>query len=373
MATNKRKLIIPGMVGFVNNIVLIIAILLSSKGNVYLLAIGTVIGVGCQVLFQLPFAIKNGYKYKIHINLKDKYIKKMLWLVLPIFISSLASQLNFVIDKSLASSFGDGVIVILNNGSKLVSIINGLFIGAIGAVIYPMLSKLSNEDNKESFLNLVVKSVNSVLIITVPITVGAIILAKPIIKLVFERGAFTSDATSMTAVAFSIYSFAMIAFALNDILGKVFYSLKDTKTPMINGSIAVVLNIVLNIVLSKFMGYKGLAVATSISSILCILLLFRSLGKKMGYYGQDKIGKTLAKSTVSALIMGVITYFVYKFLGQAIGLGIIKEAITLILSVGIGAIVYGILIIFFKVEEVNIILDMIKSKTKKINKIKSEI
>ena len=68
--------------------------------------------------------------------------------------------------------------------------------------------------------------------------------------------------------------------------------------------------------------------------------------------------------------MGVVTYFVYKFLGQVIGLGTIKEAITLILSVGIGAIVYGLLVILLKVEEVNIILDMIKSKNKKI---KSEI
>lgn len=364
----KGNFIIPGMVGFPNNIIIITAILLSSNGNVKLLAIGTLVAFASQVLFQLPFAIKNGYKYIPRINLKDEYIKKMMILVIPIFIGSLVSQLNFVIDKSLASTFDDGIIVILNNGSKLTSVISGLFVGAIGAVIYPTLSKLSNDVNKENFTNVVVKSVNSVILITTPIMIGAMVLARPIVKLVFERGAFDATAASMTAVAFSIYAIGMIAFALRDILGKVFYSLKDTTTPMINGSLAVILNIILNIVLSRYIGYAGLALATSISSTICILLLFRSLGKKMGYYGQDKISKTFVKSIIAALVMGVVTYFVYKFLGQVIGLGMIKETITLIVSVSVGALVYGALVILLKIEEVDIILNMIKSKfNKKLN------
>lgn len=363
----RGNFMIPGMIGFPNNIILIIFILLSSKRNIYLLALGVLIGLLSQIVLQLPYAIKSGYKYKLYINLKDEYIRKMLLLIVPIFIGSLVSQLNFMIDKSLASTFGDGVIAILNNGSKLVGIINGLFIGAIATVIYPELSNLSNDNNKDGFIDIVAKSINIVTIITMPIMIGAIILSNPIVNIVYKRGAFDENAANMTSIAFLIYSFAMVAYALRDILNKVFYSLKDTKTPMINGAIGVISNIILNIVLSRYLGYKGLALATSISSIICILLLFRSLNKKISYYGQDKILKTFIKSTISASIMGAITYVSYRFLGQVLGYGTIQEVITLFTSIFMGAVVYVILIILFKINEVNMILSILKDKAQRVS------
>ena len=112
----------------------------------------------------------------------------------------------------------------------------------------------------------------------------------------------------MTAIALIMYSIGMVAFGLRDILGKVFYALQDTKTPMINGAIAMVMNIVLNIILVKYLQLAGLALATSISAIVCIFLLFGSLNKKIGYFGQDKIIKTTIKSIVSAAVMGLIIW-----------------------------------------------------------------
>ncbi|MDO7204828.1 lipid II flippase MurJ [Paraclostridium bifermentans] len=155
------------------------------------------------------------------------------------------------------------------------------------------------------------------------------ILATPVVRILFERGAFNDRSTMLTATALVFYSVGMVGFGLRDILGKVFYSLKDTKTPMINGIIAVVLNIVLNIALVKVMGHGGLALATSLSAIICIILLFISLKKKIGYYGQDKIRSTFIKTVVASLVMGVVTYFVYKFLFGILGLGFIQEAISL--------------------------------------------
>ena len=159
-----------------------------------------------------------------------------------------------------------------------------------------------------------------------------------------------------------MYSIGMVAFGLRDILGKVFYALQDSKTPMINGAIAMVMNIVLNIVLVKYLQLAGLALATSISAIVCIFLLFGSLKKNIGYFGQDKIIKTTVKSIISAVIMGVVTYLVYNILTNLLGLGFIKESISLAVSIGVGVITYGILVIVLKVDEINIITSMIKKK-----------
>ena len=229
-----------------------------------------------------------------------------------------------------------------------------------------MLSRLSSEDNKEKFISSVVQSINSVILLVIPISIGAIVLATPIVKLLFQRGEFDARATSMTAIALIMYSIGMVAFGLRDIIGKVFYALKDTKTPMINGAIAMIMNIVLNIILVKYLQLAGLALATSISAIVCIFLLFGSLKKKIGYFGQDKIIKTTIKSIVAAVVMGIVTYFVYNIVSNLLGLGFANEAVSLAISVGVGAITYGILVVVLKVDEINVITDVMKKKLNKV-------
>lgn len=362
----KGDFTIPGMIGFPNNIVIITSIILSAvTGNIYILAIGTLIGMLSQFLFQVPFAIKKGYKFKPTIDFKDEYLRKMLILVLPVLIGVAVNQVNAMVDRSLASGLGDGVITALNNANRLNGFVMGLFIATLGAVIYPTLSKLSSENNKEKFAESVANSVNCINLLVIPASIGAIVLATPVVRILFERGAFDERSTVLTATALVFYSIGMVGFGLRDILDKVFYSLKDTRVPMINGIISVLLNIILNIILVKVMGHGGLALATSLSAIICIFLLFRSLKKKIGYYGQDKIRATFIKTLVASTVMGVVTYFVYKFLFGILGLGFIQEAISLGISIAVGGVIYSVLIVVFKVEEVNMAIDMIKKKLKR--------
>ena len=362
----KNNFTVPGLISVPKNIIIIMSIILSVKYNPYIMIWGTLIGIATEFLFQLPFAIKSGYKYQPYINMKDKYIKKMSWLIGPVLIGVAVNQINAMVDRTLASTLVEGSISALNYANKLNGFVMAMFITSVAAVIYPMLSKLSSEDNKEKFTSSVVQSINSVILLVIPISIGAIVLATPIVKLLFQRGEFDARATSMTAIALIMYSIGMVAFGLRDILGKVFYALQDTKTPMINGAIAMIMNIVLNIILVKYLQLAGLALATSISAIVCIFLLFGSLKKKIGYFGQDKIAKTTIKSILSAVVMGVVTYFAYNMLGNLLGIGFIQEVIVLAVSVGIGVITYGILVVVLKVDEINIIIDMVQKKLSKV-------
>ena len=362
----KNNFTIPGLASVPKNIIIIVSIILSVKYNPYIMIWGTLIGIATEFIFQLPFAIKSGYKYQLYINIKDKYIKKMSWLIGPVLIGVAVNQINTMVDRTLASTLVEGSISALNYANKLNGFVMALFITSVGAVIYPMLSKLSSEDNKEKFISSVVQSINSVILLVIPISIGAIVLATPIVKLLFQRGEFDARATSMTAIALIMYSIGMVAFGLRDIIGKVFYALKDTKTPMINGAIAMIMNIVLNIILVKYLQLAGLALATSISAIVCIFLLFGSLKKKIGYFGQDKIIKTMIKSILSAVVMGIVTYFIYNMISNLLGVGFIKEVISLVVSVGIGAVTYAILVVLLKVEEINIITSMMKKKLNKV-------
>lgn len=367
----KNKFTLAALVGIPFNIIIIIFIILSSKGNYYLMGWGTLIAMASKLIFQLPRAYKEGYRYKNYLRFNDRYIKKMIWLVGPVFIGVSVNQINTMIDRTLASTLTEGSISALNYSNRLNGFVMGLCITSIAAVIYPILSKLSSENNKEKFNEFVVKSINSVILLVIPITIGAIVLSTPIVKVLFERGEFDTRATQMTSDALVMYSLGLIGFGLRDILGKIFYSLQDTKTPMVNGAISMFFNIFLNLILVKFMNHLGLALATSISALVCIILLFRSLRKKIGDFGQDKIIKVSIKSLISSIIMGIISYLLYEMLNSILGIGFIKESIALFISIISGAIVYSILIILFNIEEVNIITNMIKNKFKLGNHITS--
>lgn len=361
----KNDFIMPGLSSVPKNVIIIVATLLSIKQGPYLMIWGTLIGMASEFLFQLPYAIKAGYKYVPIIDLKDKYIKKMAWLIMPVLIGVAVNQVNTLVDRTLASTLPVGTVSALSYSNKLTSFVIAIFITSISSVIYPILSQLSSENNKERFTSSVIKSINCVIILVLPITVGTIVLALPIVRVLFERGAFDAKATSLTALALAMYSIGMVAYGLRDVLGKIFYSLQDTKTPMVNGVIAMGLNMIMDVVFIKFWGLAGLTLATSLSSIACIMLLFRSLKKKIGYFGQDKIAKATAKSLVASLIMGAVAYYSYHYMIRFTHTGGEKEFAVLMVAVTLAAAVYGGLIMMFKVDEIRIVTDVVKRRLKK--------
>lgn len=364
---SKDSFTVPGLIGLPYNIILITAMVLSAVlKNIYILPVGALFAMASQFLFQVPFAYKKGYKYRLFVDFKDEYVKKMLILVAPIVVGVAVDQINIMVDKTLASTLVEGSISALNYADRLKGFVTGMFIASISAVVYPQFSRLSALVDRTKFFDFIRKSINSVIIIIMPMTIGAMALAEPIVRILFQRGAFDERATQMTAVALIFYSIGLIGVGLRDILTKIFYSVQDTKTPMINATIAVLMNILMNILFIKYLKHAGLALATSLSSLICIVLLFRSLKKKIGDFGQKKIIIVLLKSSVSAVIMGFISKFVYKFVFEILGSGFFMEVIALAFAIAIGAVIYAILIILLKVEEVSMITDIAKKKLKKL-------
>lgn len=151
----------------------------------------------------------------------------------------------------------------------------------------------------------------------------------------------------------------MICFGLKKVLSRAFYSLQDAKTPMINSAIAMVMNIVLNIILSKFLGIGGLALSTSISAIICSVLLFISLRKKICSFGMKHITISFIKILCASLGMSVFAKVSYDALLNSIDVNL-----SLIIVIGTGTLSYFIIIYFMKIEKVDTIVNAIKRKIK---------
>lgn len=138
-------------------------------------------------------------------------------------------------------------------------------------------------------------------------------------------------------------------------LNRVYYSLQDTKTPMVNGMIAVIINLILNLLLIKPMAHMGLALATSISATITTIMLFLSLRRKIGSIGLIKYLICFIKTLAASLCMGVVVFLIYYKLGAIIATTKVMKMLLLLVSVAVGAVVYFILCVVFKVKELFII------------------
>lgn len=364
---SEQKFTSSSAVGLPYNFVYIFFLLfLSSIFGIKGLMVCGVVAVFSKFVIQLPEARGAGYRYEFRFDVKDKYIQKALLLSLPVLVGVAIDDLNAIVDKTLASDLISGSISSLNYANKLNGLILGVFIAAITTVIFPMLSKESNDNNIEGMKKIMAKGIDLILIITVPATIGLIVLSTPIIQIAFERGAFDAVATAMTSPALKFYSVGLIAMAMRLLLTRVYYSLQDTKTPMINGAIAVVFNIVLNLILVRSMGHAGLALATSIAATITSVLLLYGLKKKIGALGTRGYVITFLKTGLASLVMGVVAYFIYHGVYRVLGVSKLYNLISLLAAAGIGAIVYAILCYLLRVEGVrylfNNIIKRIKNK-----------
>lgn len=358
----KNNYVVPALTSFPTNFIIIIAIVLSSKFNLMVLAVGSVIATVSQLFFLIPFVYKEGYQYRFVLDRHDGYLRKLLFLSLPIMISVSVNQINVLVDRTIASQIVVGGISALNYANKLNLFVHGIFVMSIATVMYPLISKMAAENNIAGLKKSLSESISGINLLVIPATVGVMIFADPIVKLLFGRGAFDEQAISLTAYALFFYAIGMVGFGLREVLSRAFYALQDTKTPMINASIAVVLNIVLNIVLSKFWGIGGLALATSIAALFSTFLLFVTLRRKIGHFGLKNLALSFIKIVIASFVMGVVAKLAYAaFLVK------FSANLSLIVSIGIGALVYFVIIYFMKIKEVEEILLLIKKQMKKTN------
>jgi len=353
-----NNFIIPALTGVPFNLTIILAIILSSKFNSTLLIIGTLIAKIIELFMLVPFIYRHKYKYKLGWNLKDKHLKQMIFLALPAIIGISVNQINTLIDRTLASQIAIGGISALNYSNRLNSFVQGIFVMSLATVMYPMISKMAADGNLDGLKKSISEAISSISLLVVPTTVGAMVFSQPVVSLLFGRGAFDSQAISMTAYALFFYSLGMIGFGLREVLSRAFYSLQDTKTPMINAAIGMVINIGLNVILSKYMGIGGLALATSISAIFTTVLMFISLRKKIGPFGMKQISISFVKILFASLVMGLIAKLSFNYLTS----NILSQNLSLIISIGIGVLTYFAIIYFMKIDDVDVIVNVVKKK-----------
>ncbi|MEH7502854.1 murein biosynthesis integral membrane protein MurJ [Neobacillus drentensis] len=360
----KERFVATSLLGLPYNIVVIGSVVLGAGINkVVILPIGGIFAEAFKFLFLLPYIIKSGFKYQMVLDFKDKHLKNLMFLALPVIIGVSVNQINLIVDKTIASRIVTGGISALTYSSRISQLIQSVFVITIATVVFPRMSKAAAERNGDYLKILITKSFCWIHLIVIPASVISILFSEPIVKILFGRGAFDHNALLLTSSTLLFYSIGNTAMGLREILSRAFYSLQDTKTPMINATIALLFNIILNLILTEFMNLAGIALATSIAAIIGAFLLFINIQKKVGKFSPKEIYPSFLKISISSIIMGVVSKFIFKILLNQVGL-----SFSLIISFALGILIYSILIYFMKINEVELVLQMAKNKIIHFNK-----
>ncbi|MBQ9314404.1 MAG: murein biosynthesis integral membrane protein MurJ [Clostridia bacterium] len=352
---------IPAIISVVSNGLLILYLLIfNDKFGVQGVAVAMLIGWGTQIIVQLPAALKKGFKYQLKVDFKEEGLKKVVKLAIPILISSWVQPINNIVNLRLASGLEGGQAVsAIEYAYTLYLIIVGVFSYTLSNIIFPSLSKLSASNDEKQFKDIIKRAISISIFFIIPMSVGIGLLSKDIISLIYERGEFTVSSTNYTAAALQFYAIGMIGYGLMEVLNKTFYARQDAKTPMFISGFAIILNICLSIFLVKIMGYTGLPLAASITSILTTVIMLVIINKKINGIVDKETLKETIKTIISAMAMGVIVYFV-----KTIDLPLI---ISLAVAVILGIVIYLIVEIFLKSDIIKVGLEMLKSKINKNN------
>jgi putative peptidoglycan lipid II flippase len=261
--------------------------------------------------------------------------------MLPVIFGGAVYQVNVLIGGLLGSLLKEGSVSYLYFADRLVQFPLGIFAIAAATAVLPSLSRQAASNDFDALKDTFGYAVRLIIFLTIPSMVGLIILREPIVALLFQRGEFGSLATQLTAQALLYYAMGLGAFSAVKIVAATFFALKDTRTPVVMALVSIVANIVLGVILMRPLAHGGLALATSLASILNLGLLVQALRSKLGSLGWRSIMRSAYRTLLNAGFMGIVVWgAVFVFIPPE-GAAVMELLLGLIGCILTGLIVYG--------------------------------
>jgi putative peptidoglycan lipid II flippase len=303
------------------------------------IAIGTLVGGAGQVLLQWPALRREGFHYRWTLDRRHEGLREILRLMGPGTVGLAAVQINLFVNVLLATSQGTGAVSWLNYAFRLMYLPIGLFGVSIATAALPELSRQAAVDDLPGMRQTLSSALRMMLMLNVPAMVGLVVLASPIVSLIFEHGRFTARDTAATAAALQFYAPGLLGYSAVKLASPSFYALRDSLTPVMVSVASVVVNIILNVTLVRLLDYRGLALGTALAALLNAGALLWLLRGRIGGLDGRRVGAALLKIAAASLVMAVAARESFVLTAAALGTAAI---VARLIAVGV-AIAAGVL------------------------------
>ena len=312
------------------------------------IAIGAIVGGVGQIVLQLPSLYREGYRYRLELNPADPGLREILRLIGPGTIAGAAVQINLLVNMVLATGEGTGAVSWLSYAFRVMYLPIGIFGVSIATATLPAVARHAAQNSTEGIRKTISHALQMMLVLNVPALVGLLVLAGPIVGLIFERGSFLPSDTAATTAALVFYAPGLVGYSAVRIAVPCFYAMGNSLTPTLVSIGSVVLNISLNLILVRTMGFRGLALGTSIAALANALVLYVLLHRRLGGLEIGDIFETCAKIAVAALVMGGAVWASHAWLlGVLPGTDLERRLVQVFgsIAVGIVALAVGALVL----------------------------
>jgi putative peptidoglycan lipid II flippase len=303
---------------------------------IVIVAVGTILGGLAQVLIQWPPLAREGFRYEPRIDLHDQGLRRVLLLMGPGSIGMAATQINIFVNTVLATGEGTGAVSWLDYAFRLMYLPIGLFGVSVATASTPAISRMVALQDMGRVRSTLAHAISLMMLLNVPATLGLMVLADPIVRVIFEHGRFTTLDTQATAAALRFYALGLLGYSVVRIVSPAFYALGRSRIPVMVSAGAVLVNIALNLWLVRVLGYRGLALGASLTALVNaatqLLLLRREIG---GIHGRS-IAASFGRIAIASVVMAVAAAGAHWLMARWLpGETILLQAIRLAWTIGL--------------------------------------
>jgi putative peptidoglycan lipid II flippase len=279
------------------------------------LAVGVVAGGLLQLGVQLPSLLRTGWRIRFKIDFSHPGVQHVTKLMVPIIFGVGIVQINLLVSTQFASYLQEGSVTALYIADRVMELVLGVYAVSVSTVILPLLSRQAALRQMEDLKTTLNFAARMILFITLPATVGLIVLRREIIEVLFQHGDFNAASAALTAWALPFFAVGLSAFSMVKIIVPAFYALHDTRTPVKIAFVAMLLNIGLNAVFLSPLQNGGPALATSLSAFFNSCSLLVIFYKRYGSFGISGIVQSVLKFGIASIALGIVAYITIHWPG----------------------------------------------------------
>jgi len=336
----QQHFLLPALAPMLYNLGIILgALFLAPSMGVGGLAVGVVGGALGHLLIQIPGLVRYGLRYTPTLGLQLASVREVGRLMLPRVVGLAAVQVNFLVNTVLASGLVPGSLTAINFAWLLMLLPQGVFAQSVATAAFPTFSTQAAKGQIAEMRSTLAATLRAILYLALPAAVGLAVLRKPLVQLIFQRGAFTATSTEMVAWALAFFALGLPAHAVVEIVVRAFYALHDTKTPVMIGIGAMVLNVILSLTFIAvfraldWMPHGGLALSNSLAATTEMAVLLGIIRQRVGGLEGRRMLASLARIGLASLLMGAVAgalawllkdLAVWLVAGAAIGIGLVE-------------------------------------------------
>ncbi|KGP75237.1 integral membrane protein MviN [Desulfosporosinus sp. Tol-M] len=325
-------------------------------------AVGVVVGAFASFAVQIPALRKVGVRYYPIIDWHNPGVRRIGTLAVPIIISYSLNQIQVAVSTNFGSLLPAGSITAVWQSYRLFQLPVGIFALAIAVATFPTMTEQAALKQWDKLRQTISSAIRMVVFITLPISVGMIVLRFPLIRVLFQHGYFTAQDTLNTAIALFYFALGISSQSVIQILPRAFYALQDTWTPVILGIIAMAVNILAMYLLIGPLAHGGLAFATSIAAFVNMILLLGMLRRRLGQMDGRAMFWTSVKSLVASLFMAGAIWVWSEWLTLLIGVRTLASLTVLATGTTIGVVVFAGMAKLLRMGEFTQAMGLVNSK-----------